>query len=105
MKEFKPIAMRCTEEQFETIKPKLEEIGEIHILKGAFKKYNYLTNNYSGTSLCFDFVDNDEDWEEDHKNNIHEEWNEEIFLNACGIETKKDKHELISERTTLENKV
>lgn len=87
MKNKKHIAMRCTQEQFEAIKPKLEKAGEIGELRGAFIKYKYLTNNFGPKMDYFDFIGNDSYWEAEHGNNIHEEWNEKIFLEACGIET------------------
>lgn len=86
---FKPIAMRCTQEQFEAIRPKLEKIGKIDEMISAFKRYNYLTNNYDCEKLNFDCVDKRKDWEDMYKGNIHEEWNEEIFLQHCGIETEE----------------
>lgn len=86
-KEFKAIAMKCDQEQFNRIKPKLENAGEIGNLLYAFERYNYLTNNYDSSKMTFDFIE-PEGWENEHKNNIHETWNEEIFLNSCGIETE-----------------
>lgn len=87
MKNKKNIAMRCNQEQFEAIKPKLEKAGEIGALQGAFVKYKYLTNNFGPKMGCFDFIGNDSYWEAEHGNNIYEQWNEKIFLEACGIET------------------
>lgn len=80
---FTPIAMRCTQEQFDAIIPKLKGL-EIEDIK-PFTDCKYLVNNLGGEAkvisnfrgyakICFD-------------REVHEEWNEEIFLKACGIET------------------
>lgn len=84
MKGFTPIAMKCTQEQFDAVKPKLKglEIGDIK----PFTDCKYLVNNLGGESkvisnfrdyakICFD-------------REVHEEWNEEVFLKACGIEAE-----------------
>lgn len=85
-----PIAMKCSKKEFELIKPKLKKLGEIGRLIDAFGAYKYLTNNYNEEELCFDFINNKEDWAHDHKGNIHESWNEKLFLSACGIETEPE---------------
>lgn len=87
MGKFTPIAMRCSQEQFYEIKPKLERIGKIHNLTEAFTAYEYLTNNYGG-KLIFDFVKGDNEWFQEHKGNIHRVWDEEIFLESCGAEAE-----------------
>lgn len=80
---FTPIAMKCTQEQFDAVKPKLTncKIGYI----SDFVFLPYLVNNADNEPLrvynlscrknSFDRV-------------IHETWNEEIFLKACGIEVE-----------------
>ncbi len=87
-----PIAMKCSKEQFKLIKPKLKKIGKICTLIGAFKENRYLTNNYGNTAktLLFDFVQSKSKWAYVHRMNIHETWNEKVFLNACGIETEPE---------------
>jgi len=79
----KAIAMKCTQEQFDTVKDKLVRIEITSITD--FNESNYLTNGYKIgiiTNLDKYYVSI---WTE----NIHETWNEEIFLNACGIETER----------------
>lgn len=82
METFTPIAMKCTQEQFEAIKQKLKGL-EIEDIK-PFTDCKYLVNNLGGESkvisnfrnyakICFD-------------REVYEYWNEEIFLKACGIE-------------------
>jgi hypothetical protein len=86
----KAIAMRCTKEQFEAVKPKLEKAGRIGQLLGAFKEFQYLTNDYNGKEdLVFDFISSGAIWRNEHQENIHETWNEKVFLEACGIETEQ----------------
>lgn len=90
-KEFTPIAMKCSKEQFKEIKLKLKKIGKFGNLTGAFKDYEYLTNNYENKGkIFFDFIGIDSDWKSEHKNNIHKTWNEKVFLSACGIETEPE---------------
>lgn len=85
MKNKKHIAMRCNKEQFEAIKPKLhsryildlnvfEFYGDLNLSK------SYLVNFYcEEEKVKFSrFITGRE---------VHEEWNEKIFLEACGIET------------------
>ncbi len=79
----KPIAMKCTKEQFDAIKYKL--VGcEIEFM-GSFEIYEYLTNIYNGYSVS-NILEN---WKNSNNREVHETWNEEIFLNACGIETER----------------
>jgi hypothetical protein len=81
MEKFTPIAMRCNQEQFEAIKPKL--INNIQEMSG-FKVCNYLTNNLGGKEMI---VSNIHYTDKERKNRtVYEIWNEETFLRACGIE-------------------
>ena len=77
--------MKCTREQFECIKPKLK--GFINRSLSDFEKLNYLCNFAWGEK---DTISNFNS--SDYKNfnrEVHETWNEKIFLEACGIETKE----------------
>lgn len=83
----KAIAMRCTKEQFESIKPKLESVGlEISQLKD-FETSCYLVNNFSGNInsitniLPYDI--------NSYNRKVYQEWNKKLFLEACGIEVEK----------------
>lgn len=109
-KEFTPIAMKCGKEQFKEIEPKLKKIGEIGKLTLAFENYKYLTNNYSDNpkKIIFDFISSETYWESEHQNNIHETWNEKVFLEACGIETEPEyviTHNFPSNKATVCDKV
>lgn len=77
----KAIAMRCTKEQFEEIEPKLKD-QELFMI-GKFKKDWYLVSFEDGgiTNGTVYFPENYE---------IHETWNEKVFLDACGIETEPE---------------
>jgi hypothetical protein len=75
------IAMKCSQEQFDAIKGKLTNFDIIT----NFDKSSYLINCYresSITNLPYEYATA---WADE----FYDEWNEEIFLNACGIETEK----------------
>jgi hypothetical protein len=118
MKKFTPIAMKCNQEQFKAIEPKLR--GKINFNSANnFKKYPYLSNTsgmdndglcMSLNTICkdmFNYI-----WKEVE---TYDTWNEQIFLNACVIETDTytvskefilDLHENViwpSLRTKIEN--
>jgi hypothetical protein len=92
MKDMKPIAMKCSREQFETIKPILEE-RQVHILNlDPFHDYPYLVNNLgddlgvvSNTSPGNETV-----WDRE----VFEEWDQDIFLQYCGINVKQNKEDM-----------
>ena len=85
-KKITPIAMKCNKEQFEAIKPKLEGI-EIYSVT-CFNEFPYLINYDNGIELSnidkYTFKN-----KIIHAEEIHETWNERIFLQACGIETEE----------------
>ena len=71
--------MRCTQEQFNAIKHKLTNLQSVT----TFTKDMYLTNNLSGGK---GFISNISGiYKRDHNREVYEEWNERIFLEACGI--------------------
>ena len=85
--QFTPIAMRCTQEQFDAIRPKLEKHGlkakdlscfssMPYLINCRFKQINSITN-YSSRY----------DWMCDSGiNYVYHDWDENIFLQACGID-------------------
>lgn len=85
-KKMTPIAMRCNKKQFEAIKPKLEGM-EIYSVT-CFNEFPYLINYDNGIKLSnidkYTFKN-----KIIHAEEIHETWNERIFLEACGIEIKE----------------
>lgn len=86
---FTPIAMKCTREQFEAIKPKLEGV-KIEI--GNFEKLLYLCNNLDGYTHVIANIF--ESCRKDYNRTVYETWNEEIFLKACGIEVNSLEQQL-----------
>lgn len=79
------VAMRCSQEQYDAIKDKLVGCELVGI--GNFVTYDYLINYRFGnknhiTNYMYSAVMND-------KAEIYNEWDEKIFLEACGIETEK----------------
>jgi hypothetical protein len=86
MKDMKPIAMKCSEEQFNQIKPILQEYGMTIRGISFFKHYPYLTNNLDDVlgRVSNTFEDN----KSKYNRTVFEEWDQDIFLQHCGIETK-----------------
>lgn len=80
---FTPIAMKCNQEQFDVIRPILEEHGMEIVNIQSFKVYPYLINNMGGA---------EGEITNGHKNKcnrtVYEEWNQDTFLKACGIEVE-----------------
>lgn len=82
---FKPISMKCNQEQFDAIKPILEKRGmEIRSIN-SFASNPYLTNNFTDISgiisnlVIGDFLNV-------HGRTVYEEWNQDLFLRCCGID-------------------
>lgn len=100
--EFKAITMHCNQEQFDAIKPKLWGFKIYDIVN--FNHSKYLINNYENEPFSITNVS------ECNKNlyngTVYEEWNEEIFLRHCGIETKeKQVDPVFVERYNITDKV
>ena len=77
----KPIAMKCSQEQFDKIKPKLKRM-EITDNFFNLKEYPYLTNDYynydrQGLGSVNKHII--------YGREIYEIWDEKIFLQACDI--------------------
>ena len=86
-KEFTPIAMFCNKEQFEAIKPKLDKAGFKIICLSDFSIVNYLCNfAWRKKDTISNFTTSDY---RNFNREVHETWNERIFLEACGIETEE----------------
>jgi len=81
---FQPVAMKCTEEQFNEMKQILEGFGlSLKDVWGCFKEYNYLTNFGYGDTNNIANVANGENKKYERTVIPH---NQEAFLKACGIE-------------------
>jgi len=83
MKKFTPIAMKCTQEDWESIKDDLKEL-EIFSVHN-FEIYEYLTNYFGRDNNCIGNIFKGhfrlKDCEE-----VYEKFDANIFLNACGID-------------------
>ena len=76
------IAMKCTREQYESIKEFIGDLKDTSI--GDFVKYNYLVNNYCSRVHSFGMLQEPADFRLKY-----ETFDKDIFLKACGIETPK----------------
>jgi len=76
----RPIAMRCTQEQFESIKDRI--IYNIDYI-GDFNSFPYLTNEYNINLVNIGNTSNT------YGREIHEIFDADIFLEACGVEVEK----------------
>jgi len=70
--------MRCTQEQFDSIKDRLEDTFMIR----AFRENFYLVRFEDGTITNGDLLNRE-------NREIHETFNADIFLEACGVEVEK----------------
>lgn len=96
----KAIAMKCNKKQFKNIEPKLLKAGFLIENVDKFKTFLYLVNNYTGHNLISNASPNQHKLKEKYE--IHETWNEKVFLEACGIET--DPEYLITKSQLIELK-
>ena len=79
------IAMRCNKEQWDAIKSKL--VGLLLYSTPGFDSFPYLVNNCGGDlGVINNFSSKNK---RDYNREVHENWNEQIFLESCGIETEK----------------
>jgi len=79
---FEPIAMKCTKDQFESIKPILNEFGcVIEEISNNFIKYPYLVNNNFEKN---NHITNHLSYKSNNRK-YKETFNAETFLKACGI--------------------
>jgi hypothetical protein len=86
---FKPISMKCTEKEFDKIKLILEKNGfRIQNICPSWGAFNYLTNNFCGIKSNIANVSKIDT--RIHNRDVFEEWDQEIFLQYCSIETNKN---------------
>lgn len=84
--EFKPISMKCNQQQFDAIKPILEKHGlDIEAVWGGFDLFPFLTNHYGFSELNIGNLKSPLP-----RHPIMEEWNQDLFLRCCGIEPDKE---------------
>ena len=81
MKKFTPIAMRCTQEDWESIKDNFNEKDIIEIDNPISKNFAYLINHFddeNGFGIGF--------FNKSLSKEVYEKFDANIFLNACGID-------------------
>ena len=86
--EFTPIAMKCNQEQFDAIKPILEKHGMKIVSISPFDEYPYLTNDLGNRQGLISNVGNYA--KNSYNRTVYEQWNQDVFLKACGIETNQN---------------
>ena len=76
----RPIAMRCTQEQFDSIKDRIPyEIKNID----PFDEFPYLVNDFNYAGKVSNI------YKSKFYEETHETFNADIFLEACGVEVEK----------------
>lgn len=78
--QYRPIAMRCTQEQFNSIRDRIP-LPIVRITE--FGQGTYLTNNYHGDSLVSNVH---EELISNYHNKIFNTFDGELFLDCCGRE-------------------
>jgi len=82
----KPISMKCSQEQFDKIRPILEKNGiTMRYPLSHFGYDSYLTNNYMGAEGDINNVS----CKKGRKREVFEEWDQDTFLEYCGIKKIK----------------
>jgi len=82
MKKFTPIAMKCTQEDWESIKDEILKHKEFE-LNENFEECTFLVNNWNGKGIVANCY---ETHSRVRKSKIYEKFDANIFLNACGID-------------------
>lgn len=99
MKNIKPIAMKCTEEQFNAIRKILLDNGLVIGYLSKFEEPVYLVNNLNGVH---GYVCNlGDDSKNDHQRTVFEKWNQDTFLEYCGIKTEKQTEKNMGYKLTV----
>lgn len=80
-----PISMRCTQEQYESIKPILDANGISNDFVFSYAD-TFLVTNYSDDIVVMNTLSIDA---EKFGHTLFTEWDEKIFLKCLGIETKE----------------
>lgn len=80
-----PIAMKCSQERWEEIKPLLEKGGLDIVCMGSFNDSHYLVNNYNNrlgkiSNIHLSSVSN-------YERTVHHNWDTNTFLEACDLPT------------------
>lgn len=84
MTKHKPIAMRCTQTQFDEIKPILEAEGKLIYEISDFTDDKYLVSNYLGGNRITNLRS-----QNNHNRDVFEQWDASKFLEYCNINPLK----------------
>lgn len=95
----RPIAMKCTQEQFDSIKELLSDVYMLSEFTDCPYLVNNLSNDFGVISNVSVFGANDKEYNRE----VHEEWNAQIFLEACGI-TNVGRYDIYQEIGALMDK-
>ena len=85
-----PIAMKCTEEQFNGIKDKLVEMGYIFYGIAFGEKYRYLSSNFAKDKRCITDLDKISLYFKQANPMIFESFNPDLFLSLSAMTDKED---------------
>lgn len=85
MTQIKPIAMKCSEEQFNAINHKLSNFNTEECC--SWQPYDYLVNNFNGKLGRIGNARADR--KDGYNRTVFEEWDEQTFLEYCGIVSKE----------------
>lgn len=92
--------MKCTQENWDEIKPILKK-NSIEIINiTSFSNDTYLVNNFSGDELVTNVA---EYTKNRHGIKVYEEWDKDVFLEACGIKIKYTIEDLRNGKCALIN--
>lgn len=84
-KDIIPISMRCTQEQYKSIKPILDENGISNYYTFSFADTFLVTNSSNDGIDVYNVFSLDA---EKFGRKLYSEWDENVFLKCLGIETK-----------------
>ena len=93
---WKPIAMRCTEEEFESVREELSKRGGTIFDPLLWNKYPYLVNNLANLQYQVSCSKNDAGW----GRTVFESFDREILMEYCGGRNWEEGQPPVSSRIT-----
>lgn len=94
----KAISMRCTQEQFDKIKDKLSNYNLKKVKE--FESYPYLVNNFWGG--VGNLTNLHDSVKMQYDRTVFEEWDEDVFLEYCGVEAFPEHWYLVGDDNNFE---
>lgn len=85
VKSIRSIAMKCTQENWDDVKPILEKNGLKNYDIDSFSDFPYICTNHDGNLGCIGNIHDEK--KNNHNRKVYEQWHKNVFLNACGIFT------------------